>query len=424
MSQVPHPEPATVHVRAPALHAQALAGARPALDGLPVVVALPGVRAVVLSATACARAHGITPGTALQRARALAPHLVVLAPDPLAHQRASQVLAEVLGAITPAVAMHGLDQAFLDVAGARRMFGPPEQVAALVARRVLERTGARCAVGLATTATLAALVSARAERAAPTWPAAAGGGGSVGAVLVVSDEQVPAFLATVPIAALPGIGQVTATHLQRLGIHRVADLATVRLPVLVRLLGRGLADRLLVVAAGADLPARPVPGPASNPAICRRALEHAFDRDVVDQDAVLRAVLGLCVRAAIDLRQDGRAARVVTLGVRLADHSALTRSTSLDEASDLTGELYAGALAAWRRLGLQRARARAVSVQARSLIPAHHAHHQLRLGEREVAWAQGERAADAARARFGPAALGPASLLPVPVCAAQRTRFG
>lgn len=421
MSQIPHREPATVHVRASALHAQALAGARPALDGLPVVVALPGVRAVVLSATACARAHGITPGTALQRARALAPHLVVLAPDPLAHQRASQVLAEVLGAITPAVAMHGLDQAFLDVAGARRMFGPPEQVAALVARRVLERTGARCAVGLATTATLAALASARAERAMPTGPAAADGG-PVEAVLMVSDEQAPAFLATVPIAALPGIGQVTATRLQRLGIHRVADLAAVTLPVLVRLLGRGLAERLLVVAAGADLPARPTPGAPSVPAIYRRALEHAFNRDVVDQDAVLRALLGLCVRAAIDLRQDALAARVVTLSVRLADHSALTRSTSLGEASDLTGELYAGALAAWRRLGLQRARVRAVAVQARSLIPAHHAHHQLRLGEREVAWAQGERAADAARARFGPAALGPASLLQAPVRTAQRAQ--
>ena len=341
--------------------------------------------------------------------------------DPDRHRGAADArvdaLVDVLTSITPAVEVVGPDQAFLDVAGARRLLGPPPIVAAALRRRVRERTGAGCAVGVAPTRTVARLASAR---AAPDG------------VVVVPADAVPAFMAPLPLDALPGVGPATAARLARLGLRRVADVDVLDRRALVRVLGRALTDRVVTVAAGDD--PRPSPGHggsdrsagavavagagagsgpwgALGPDGADVGGEHAFDRDVVDEDAVLRAVLALCAAAAAVLRADARAGRTVALMVRLADGTALTRSTVLDEPTDLTAPLRAGAGAAWARLGLQRARVRAVGVRVGSLVPAAQAHHQPFLGEREVGWAQGERAVDAALARFGLGAVHPASLL-------------
>jgi DNA polymerase-4 len=105
------------------------------------------------------------------------------------------------------------------------------------------------------------------------------------------------------------------------------------------------------------------------------------------------------------------AGRTVTLRVRFADFTTITRSKTLPEATDVTQEVYRTAVDLFTALGLQRARVRLVGVRVEGLMPRAGVHHQLVLGEREHGWSDADRAVDRATSRFGTAAVRPATLL-------------
>ena len=111
------------------------------------------------------------------------------------------------------------------------------------------------------------------------------------------------------------------------------------------------------------------------------------------------------------MRAAGVAGRTVTLKVRFADFTTITRSRTLPEATDVTREVYRAAARLYDALGLQRARLRLVGVRVEGLVPRETVHRQLVLGEREHGWADADRAVDRATRRFGAAAVRPASLL-------------
>jgi DNA polymerase-4 len=105
------------------------------------------------------------------------------------------------------------------------------------------------------------------------------------------------------------------------------------------------------------------------------------------------------------------AGRTVTLTVRFADFTTITRSRTLPEATDVTQEIYRTAARLYDALGLQRARLRLVGVRVEGLVPRASVHRQLVLGERDHGWADADRAVDRAAERFGSAVVLPASLL-------------
>ena len=111
------------------------------------------------------------------------------------------------------------------------------------------------------------------------------------------------------------------------------------------------------------------------------------------------------------MRVAGVAGRTVTLTVRFADFTTITRSRTIPEATDVTQEIYRTAVRLYDALGLQRARLRLVGVRVEGLVPRTAVHRQLVLGEREHGWSDADRAVDRATRRFGSAAVRPASLL-------------
>jgi DNA polymerase-4 len=112
------------------------------------------------------------------------------------------------------------------------------------------------------------------------------------------------------------------------------------------------------------------------------------------------------------MRVAGVAGRTVTIRVRFADFTTITRSRTIPEATDVTQEIYRTATGLYDALGLQRARIRLVGVRVEGLVPRETVHRQLVLGEREHGWSDADRAVDRAALRFGAAAVRPASLLP------------
>jgi DNA polymerase-4 len=139
--------------------------------------------------------------------------------------------------------------------------------------------------------------------------------------------------------------------------------------------------------------------------------QETFGRDIDDRETILREVLALTAKVAERMRVAGVVGRTVSITVRFADFTTITRARTLPEATDLTQEIYRAAVRLYDALGLQRARLRLVGVRVEGLVPRTTVHRQGILGERERGWPDADRAVDRATRRFGSAAVRPASLL-------------
>lgn len=377
-----------LHVDLDAFYASVEALKDPTLAGRPLVVGGAGARGVVMSASYEARAFGIRNAMPAVRARRLCPDAVFLPPDFESYKGHSNRFREVLLAVTPLVEPISLDEAFLDVSGAVLLFGSSEAIARKVRREVLEAVGVSCSVGVGPNKLIAKLAS---KRAKPDG------------LVVVRAEEVEAFLEPLPARALWGIGERTMETLSRLGVRTVGDLARSSPAVLGRLLGEQHARDLHALARGRDdrsVVAYEAPRSVSH--------EETFSRDLDDEGELLREALALSQRVAARLREDGYRARTVTLKIRLANFTTLTRSKTLDAPTDVGADVYEVASGLFRALPGARRRVRLLGVQATGLVPSGEEQLALLRGER---WADVERAVDRIEKRFGRGSAMPAALL-------------
>jgi DNA polymerase-4 len=227
---------------------------------------------------------------------------------------------------------------------------------------------------------------------------------------VVPPDEVTAFLHPLDVGELWGVGEKTRAMLHRLGLITVGDVAHTPLRTLQRAVGDGLGSHLHDLAWGTD---RRVVTARRGPDEPDRSMgaDETFGRDIDDREVVLRELLRLSARVTGRMRVAGVAGRTVTLKVRFADFTTITRSRTLPEATDVTQEVYRTATRLYDALGLQRARLRLVGVRVEGLVPRETVQRQLVLGERDRGWSEADRAVDRAARRFGSAAVRPASLL-------------
>ncbi|MCW3817365.1 DNA polymerase IV [Micromonospora sp. DR5-3] len=379
-----------LHVDMDAFFASVEVRRRPELRGRPVVVGGVGPRGVVSSASYEARRYGVRSAMPTARARALCPDAVYLPPDFAQYSAASQAVMRVFRDVTPLVEPLSLDEAFLDVAGARRLFGSPAGIARLIRRRVAEEQGLTCSVGVAPSKFVAKLGSTRAKP---------------DGLLVVPAARVLDFLHPLPVGALWGVGERSAETLRRLGLNTVGDLAEAPLGLLRRAVGEAAATHLHELAWGRD-PRRVSPEQVEKSI----GAEATFDVDVTDPAQIRRALLALAEKVGARLRAAGQVGRTVSLKVRLADFRTVSRSRTLTVPTDTAREMFDTVWALWTALAAGEP-VRLVGVRMEGLAAAAETPRQLTLGAPERGWREAEAAADAAAARFGRSVIGPASLL-------------
>jgi DNA polymerase IV len=394
------PEP-ILHVDMDAFYASVEQRDDPSLRGRPVVVGGAGGRGVVAAASYEARRYGIHSAMPMVQARRLCRDLVVVTHRFETYRAVSRQVMAILRDVTPLVEPLSLDEAFLDVAGAVRLFGPPPAIGEAIRRRVRAEVDLPCSVGVGPTKSVAKLLSARAKPDGLLhWPA----------------EEVVGRLAPLPVGDLWGAGPRTVERLQAFGFERVGQIAEADLRTLQRIVGEALGTQLWQLARGID-PRRVTP---SEPARSVSA-ERTFDTDLDDPAELERQVLKLAEGVGRRLRTAGLAGRTVTLKVRFDTFETVTRSATLPEPTDRTHDILLVARELLARLRLERARVRLLGVGVGNLGDGDGA-RQLTLddaaGDRELPevlgdarWERVERVADAVAERFAGLGVSYAALL-------------
>ena len=296
-------------LRRPELRGMAvIVGGAPSADGSPQLN-----RGVVSAASYEARVHGVHSAMPLRTALRLCPQAVVVPVDFRAYRDASKAVFDIARDYTPILEPLSLDEAFLEVTGSLRRFGPPRHIAEEIRDRVLAATGLHASFGVATCKTVAKIAS---DLRKPRG------------FVVVEPGDEAAFLAPLPLRRLPGLGPSAERALNGLGISTLGQLAALPVDTVQRRVGRAAGRSLWERAQGID--ELPVTIPGAPRSVSR---EETFARDVGQRAALHARIAELASDVAGRLRTGGWTARTVTLKLRYSDFTTITRQETLPSAT-------------------------------------------------------------------------------------------
>jgi DNA polymerase-4 len=278
---------------------------RPELRGKPVIVAGPGPRSVVTTASYEARRFGVGSAMPTSQARRLCPQGVYLMPEFSYYREASAEVMAIVRSHVEVVEVVGLDEAYLDLTG---LPAPKAGMRTLV-KEIRARTGLTASVGVGPNK-LVAKVASDAEKPA--------------GFVALSREQACARFAEAPCRLIPGIGGKTAERLAVLGVRTIADLAAATDEALQTAFTARTAGHLRALARfehdGAVSEERKV---------VSESRERTFDSDVSDPDQLSRILAGQVLELCSALERQGRQGRTIGIKVRLDDFSTHTRARTL-----------------------------------------------------------------------------------------------
>jgi len=362
----------------------------PALLGKPVVVGGdPRGRGVVASASYEARAYGVHSAMPSAHARRLCPHAVFLEGHHEYYRRASNAAARILECYTPQIEWASIDEAYLDLTGTERLFGPPLAVAEEIRGRIEGELRLSASLGIASSKLVAKIASTHAKPRGVLW-------------ILAGQER--AFLAPMEVTAMPGIGPKVAERLRFLGVRTLGDLTHTdpkALEAVFGVLGPWLVQR----AAGFDT--SPVARDTDRKSVGR---ETTFAEDTNDRAFLDEILFRLSCEVGSRLRTKGYRGRTVTVKLRYSDFVTVTRAHTVPDPLDLDGEIFGIAQELLAAALTRRLRVRLVGVTVSSLEPSP---HQLDFFEdpARVRRSSVYRQVDAIRRRYGYDSVGAARTL-------------
>lgn len=290
----------------------------PSLQGKPVVIGQ-SLRGVASAASYEARKYGIKSAMPIVQAKKLCPHAVFLPGRMSRYREISVKIMNIMRALCPVVEQASVDEAYADISGTRRIFGPPENIAQHLKAEILAATNLTCSVGIAPNKFLAKIAS--------DWNKPDG-------LTCIRPTDVTAFLHDLPLGKIPGVGKQFQEELRRIGVTTIPHVLTHPRTYWSELMGkRGafLHDR----ACGID-DSPVVPGSESKSC----SAENTLDRDTLDRTLLERWLLIQAERIGRELRGIGKKGLTVTLKIKFQDFSSITRSRTLARPTDITTEIF------------------------------------------------------------------------------------
>jgi len=335
-----------LHIDMDAFYASVEQRDDPSLKGRAVAVGgSPQGRGVVAAASYEARAFGVHSAMSMARAIRLCPSLVIVRPDFQKYRAASNAVFSIFREVTPLVEPLSLDEAYLDVTENSWGETLATPVAKRVKARILEETRLTASAGVAPNKFLAKVASG--------WKKPDG-------LTVISPERVEPFLQQLPVDALWGVGPVTAKKLRARGIERLVDVRTTDAQILRDAVG-SMADWLRQMSNGVD--ERPV---TPHRAAKSSGSENTYPEDLTDVEVIRQEVAEMASSAVGWLARQDLFARTVTIKVRYADFTTITRSHSAPPTRD-EGDIAARAVALLTKTDAGRRPVRLLGVSVHNL---------------------------------------------------------
>ncbi len=382
-----------VHIDMDAFYAAVEQLDHPEYRGRPVIVGADPKggkgRGVVSTASYEARPFGVHSAMPISQAYRLCPHAIFLPVRMARYHEISARIFAIFQRYTDVVERLSIDEAFLDVSGSTRLFGPVEDIAQRIKQDIVRDERLAASVGVAPNKFLAKLAS---DLSKPDG------------FLVLHEADVETFLSGLPVSRLWGAGKQTTRQLEALGLRTIGQVAKWPQAQLSKRFG-SLGVHIWRLAHGIDdRPVMPHRDPKSIGA------ETTFGEDTDDVEILRRTLLELAEKVGQRLRAEGFMATKVTLKYRDADFMTLTRTQSLAEPTAVVLDLYHAASKLFGQLPSPRRKVRLLGIAASELTSL--AQHQLSLfADTTHKRLQAERAEDAIKARFGPQAITRAALL-------------
>ena len=297
----------------------------PALIGKPVVVGGAGPRGVVSAASYEVREFGVRSAMPMSTARRLAPHAIYISPNHRHYGAVSRKFMAILRDFSPLVEPISVDEAYLDMTGMERIFGPAAESAMSIKRRVSDELSIVASIGVGHNRLVAKVAS---------------GESKPDGLLIIQPENAAGFFAPLPIRKLPGIGPKAADRLHGLGIEKLGQLADTPIGVLRRAVGERQAAHLRrrATGEGGDLLSDRQDAKSVS-------AETTFDYDVSDRTRLDSTTLALSEKVGRRLRRAERQARVVAIKLRYDDFVTVNRQRSLSTGIDGDTTIYESARA-------------------------------------------------------------------------------
>ena len=293
----------------------------PEFRGKPVIVAGRGRRAVVSTCSYEARKFGVHSAMPKARAEQLCP-CGIFVPVNMAryHEKSKEVMA-VFADFSSDVVQMSVDEAFLDMTGTERLFGPPEEAAAALKRAVLQRTGLTVSVGVAENKYVAKIAS---------------GFRKPDGLTIVRSEDAAAFMQSLPLKDVWGVGAKTQERLKEAGFATTASIASASEPLLQTIIGKAAGHALFCAVRGED------PGFFSAEAAERSiSYERTFERDIADCDIIETLLFDIAQELTFRMFDEGVTASTVSIKIRYGDFKTITAQSSSDRPINDSADLFA-----------------------------------------------------------------------------------
>ena len=311
-----------LHVDMDAFFASVVQLDQPELRGRPVLTGHDGPRGVVSAASYEAREFGCRSAMPMSQAKRLCPQAVIVRVPGERIRHFSKMVFEVFDDFTPLVQPLSVDEAFLDVTGSVRLLGDGVTIARKIRERIKHELGLTASVGVSFNKFLAKLAS---DMDKPDG------------LTVIMPGDVDRILPPLPIERMWGVGPATAKKLHVWGIKTFGDLLKLSQEELEQRFGKH-GERFYRLSRGMD--GRPVVPDHEAKSIGQ---EQTFGEDITDREHVRNVLFGQVQQVGRRLRKHGLLARSVTVKIRYGDFETITRSGTLQAASDLTDELWQAA---------------------------------------------------------------------------------
>ena len=382
-----------IHIDMDAFYASVEQRDQPSYRNKPVIVGADPQRGkgrgVVCAASYEARVFGIHSAMPINQAYRRCPQGVFLPVRMARYQEISVRIFAIFHRYTNLVEPLSLDEAFLDVTGSLRLFGPAEEIGLRIQAEIAREEQLNASVGVAATKYVAKVAS---DLRKPK-----------GFVTVEPGKEVE-FLQDLPVERLWGAGPKTARQLYRFGYCTIGDVARQGQAELEAVLGQP-GVHFWELANGID----PRPVIPDEPAQSIGS-ETTFKKDTADPNVIRQTLLELAERVGRRLRTADTLAGTLTLKFRDETFRTLNRSLALSVPTDQAPVLYHTALTLLDRIPFSGQKVRLLGLSASHLSTSAERRQLSLFGETPKRQCQLTDALDKIRTRFGDSAIKPASL--------------